>query len=346
MARAREVALDVERSYDPLPELLRALRRRYRKAGIVAVGMGMRRHDRKPGRPLTSEPTLKLVVRKKLDPLPRGRTPLPGWLVLRSRWMGRPFRVRIRTDVEERPRGALTQFELPTPTGSLCTGAYARWTADGRARFGVVTAGHGLWARPSDARPLAGMDVDLGTVCQGQRLRGRVVCASHLRRDGVDVGLVELPAFDPCLYSMWNAVDVPGIPRLFDRLGAFIDDGLSVDATFRHFSLAPRGTRAVALYREYPLTVAGGWGSCRLADVGELEGPPDTFLGGTSGSGLVSKGAGKLALAVQSLCLDRGLLGSGRNRRGLGTAFCRAVSWIRAASGRDVELFWSAPPPP
>ena len=103
--------------------------------------------------------------------------------------------------------------------------------------------------------------------------------------------------------------------------------------------------RAVALYREYPISIAGGWGSCKLADVVEFEAAADAFLGGTSGSGLVSKGAAKLALSIQSLCIDKGPTGGNFNRRGIGTAFIRAVRWIREASGRDVELFWRVPPP-
>jgi hypothetical protein len=177
-------------------------------------------------------------------------------------------------------------------------------------------------------------------------LQGTVVKASHLRTDGVDAALIELPEFDPCLYAMWTPpVEVPSVVKLLDLLGAGIHDDLSVESTFRHFSLAPRGVRAVALYREYPITVGGGWGECRLQDVVEFEADPDTFLGGTSGSGLVSKGQGKVALSIQSMCIDAGPQGGSSNRRSLGTSFIRAIRWIREATGRDIELFWAVPPP-
>ncbi len=345
--RARELALEIERSTDPLPEIARALRKRFSAAGIVAVGLGMRRHDKRRGRPLSPEPTVKILLRRKLDPLPRGVEPLPEWLVLRSRWLGRPFRVRIRTDIEERPRAAVTQFQIRAPAGgSLCTAAYARWTAGGKQRSGVVTAGHGLWPSPKSAGPAANAPVELGPVCDDRVLPGRVVCASHLKRDCVDAALLELPSFDPCLFSMWQAsIEVPTVPRLLDRLGAEIDDGLSIESTFRHFALSPTGVRAVALFREFPLSIAGGWGSCKLEDVVEFEAAPDTFLAGTSGSGLVSKGPAKLALSIQSLCLDHGPPGATFNRRGVGTSFIRAIRWLREKSGHDIELFWRVPPP-
>jgi hypothetical protein len=332
MARVRTIA--VSNLADPLPEIGQALRKMFPKAGIVGVGVGRRRRERRAGRPLTDEVVVKIILRKKVRPLPAGMARLPRKLRIKGTLLGQPLVVEVRTDLEQVPRAVPTRYEIPgLPEGSLCTSGYASWEESGAPRVGVLTAGHGLWKSPNDVAPIDRVVVR----CKDEDHAALVRCASHLKRDGIDVALLELEGateLPACFKSFYTGpVAVADAPTLVQRLGG-ADDLLDVLVSFRHYLIAPQGLESIAYYDAYRLPVAG-WGQVTMRHAIESQGEPDTFVGGTSGSGIVSSESPRLALGVQALSIDP----RGRSRS-LATSFELGLAWIQEQTGLVVTPSW------
>lgn len=331
----------------PLREIEKALRKEFPRAGIQSVGIGRRRLERS-GRALGEETVVKILLRKKLRPLPEGRRRLPRSLALHFHYFGQPVRIRVPVDIEQSRPARLTQYEVgpfPKPKGSLCVACYARWTEDGTDRVGAITAGHGLWPTPESPAPRKTAPVRLPAGCAEPSIVARVRCASHLTEHGLDAALLEFDSqptpsgLHPCMTRMYkDPVELPNVARLLFELGG-ADDGNELVSNFRHYLLGPDDFKSIAYFETRPIQVHG-WGLVHLKHVVESVGEADTFLGGTSGSGIVTKPPVRLALCIQSMCTDPGEPHQGHNRESLGTALDAARRWINDQLGIDVELFW------
>lgn len=334
-------SIDVRSAGTALAEIELALRRAFPRAGILAVGLGRRRHERQRGTPLVAESVLKLVLREKLRPLPKRLKRLPRRIAVHVPVLGRTVRVVLATDIEQSTLAQPTRYRIgPLPSGSLCLASYARWSEQDVVRLGGITAGHGLWKSASDATPLAKATLDFG---DGTTLQARVRWASHLARDGLDAALLAVdPADQPVLHAEARSFFaqepvLPGPSELEHLLGG-ATDALELASEFRHFDHHRTKLESVAYYPKRTIDVAG-WGECTLRGAIESEGPVDSFTAGTSGSGVVSRPP-RRALGIQSLCLDAGAPAAGHNRRGLSTSFEAALAAIRAATGLAVTPYW------
>lgn len=170
----------------PLEEIARALHRRFKKVGIHAVGIGRRRLEKKNR--LTGEITLKVVLAEK----PRGRIPrsrrIPRRITILTTLLGQPVRFRLPVDLEAAQEAVPTYHHLKVPGGVLTVGCYVRWVdPEGVARIGALTAAHGFWQQGELLKEVAMESADS---FPGHLRKVDVVCGSHLRDDGVDVGLV------------------------------------------------------------------------------------------------------------------------------------------------------------
>jgi len=331
---------------NPLGEIGTALLRSLPRAGIVGVGLGARVRER-TGR-ICKQIVIRVVVRKKLRPLPRGTPRIPAALLLESVYLGQRVRVRVPCDVQTRPTGVPTflAISLPGREGRLSVGAYARWTERGQPHLGVVTAGHGCWRQAQDARPQTRALLDLGPSCEHGPLITRVRAASHLQRDGVDVAVLDLGpqqsarGRDPCLLDIWQRTQTAGQERLTALLGGRGDER-QIRSTFKHFLVEPGPCASLAYFTSIQVRVQG-WGLVRFQDAVETRGSPASFIPGTSGLGIVSQPTGdtpREALALQSVCLDPASSG-GRWRWSLGTSVWKAQAWLAANFRDDLTLHW------
>lgn len=335
-AASRPFEVEVPNIYRPLPEIRKALRKAYPKAGIVGTGIGQRRR----GERVKPQIVVKIIVRRKraAKDLRAGQR-LPGKLSLVSAALGRRFRLSIATDVDEMPRAQATFYRIdPKTEGTLSVSAYAVWKdEDGTERAGLVTAGHGLWKTPASTRTVKRADVtidDINNVVETLDVR----CASHIKRDHVDVGLLAFPVeplkdIVPRLKRIWSTAEVADEAYLLGELGA-PNDQRDLDARFK-FPAARADCESTAYYDEFPVAVEG-WGMITMHETIESTGVEQTFVRGTSGSGIMTKNkTPRYALGIQSLALDPPAYS-----RSLATSFGIALEWLQGKVGDDLRLVW------
>lgn len=340
---ADEFVIDIVDASRPQPEIVLALRKAYRGAGILAIGIGKRRLEKK-GRH-TAQTTLKILLRKKKRPedLRAQDKRLPRQIIVRLLVLGKRLRIRMPVDVEQAHSAVAIEHAVkPLPHGIETVGAFAVWTEAGSRRYGVVTAGHGLWADSADPAPVVGSMIHV----DGQAPIPVVTrYASHMTRDGVDVALLETPfssdaEFAAHFASMFKRIDVPTPSVLEATLGS-PDDPRSLGATFLAPNFEPAGLRAVAFWWWYRVSVAG-WGLVDFREAVESEGEPSTFIGGRSGSGIVTErlpSNRRAALHLINIVIDPEPLGTAS--RGLGSSFDTARTHLRARPGlSSLDLFW------
>lgn len=331
---------------NPIPEIRRALKREFPKAGIRAVGLGRRRRERLEGRPLASEIGVKILLRKKLRPLPRGIPRIPKSLHLETRFLGQTVAFKVPVDIEQSYSAIPTFYQIRTGLeGDLVVGAYALWQERSKSKIGVVTAGHGLWKHSSDSEPIRKAGVILGENCEPQSVTGKVRCASHLKRDHLDVALLELPraatatGIAECFKKISSRTNAPTKHALVNALGNPKDDKF-LESRFTYLNTLTR-VQTISYWDEYRVSVKG-WGMVKLQEVVESEGKTDDFRPGTSGSGIVERATPRMALAIQGLRISADP-SAGFRETSLGTSFAEAKRWLEEQMQTPVELAWDLP---
>ena len=226
--RPYRLSVDVADAGDPLPEILKALRKAHPRVQIRGLGVGLRRKGVR--RAVLQESTLKVVIPKKV---PRGRVRrsdlLPGIIEVTARILGRSVSVEIPVDVEGSAAARLTRYPIELSGGvNHVAAAFAAWEDASGSHAGFLTAGHGFWAGPASVKPKTKAVVDGGQICPGQSFPGRLRVASHLVRHGIDVALVELegPAMADalCLVSMDEVPSESRTRQVADNEGEECDE--------------------------------------------------------------------------------------------------------------------------
>lgn len=329
-----------------VPELLHALRRRFPAARICGGGIGWRQRraddDDEP-----RERVLRVFVPRKIgrrQARREGRTIawLPPRIHALVRVFNRTHEITVPIDVDEIQAAIPTWFAIGTPDhDTQSAAAFATWRPDGgTVRTGVVTAGHGFWRR-NDAGGFDRLGQSRVQLADGATVAGRLLDASLLGPDPVDVALIAVAAQDlmghgwPVAPGNLPQAQIPDPGRYAGLLGG-LDDESAVPASLRAADISSDRCIAMAWYERVRVHVSG-FGPVWMNGVVETHCSPDSpgFLPGTSGAPIFATAPNAMPLGIQSLCLDPGSW-----RRSYATDFRAAERWLRDRVHPSLRLHW------
>jgi hypothetical protein len=266
-------------------------------------------------------------VARKRSPRSRGIKLFPKKIVLPLGKGRRLLTVHLHTDVEEARVWRPLQFQVIDGTEAATATCLARWREASGVRFGVVTAGHGVWT--------AGKQLNIATRTGLQP--GVVLSCSDLFRDKLDVTLVGFSAATITEADLLPATPLPAVqaPLSLEEtstlIGESTTDGLEI--RIKQWSGTIRAADALALHLSYAMPRPDG-STITLVNVVEAKGGTGMFVPGTSGATWATAKASKngCPLAFTS---------HGSDDAAIGTHLRDAAQWLqRQGKLEDLALAW------